>query len=101
MPDTEEQKVHIERAIVRARDGVGDRIDELDRRLRNDLDPKSLARTYAPHLIAGGAVVGLLVGFGMPKIFRKVVTWGVPLTIVALTVKNVRDRDAYGDLETT
>lgn len=99
MPDTEEQKVHIERAIVRARDGVGDRIDELDRRLRNDLDPKSLARTYAPHLIAGGAVVGLLVGFGMPKLFRKLVTWGVPIAIVAMTVKNVRERDAYAEYE--
>ena len=99
MPDTEEQKVHIERAIVRARDGVGDRIDELDRRLRNDLDPKTLAKTYAPHLIAGGAVVGLLVGFGMPKLFRRLITWGVPIAIVAMTVKNVRERDGYAEYE--
>lgn len=91
MADTEEQKVHIERAITRARDGVSTRIDELDRRLRNDLDPKTLAGQYAPQIIAGGAVVGLLVGFGMPKIFRRLVTWGVPLAILAVTIKNARD----------
>ena len=92
MADTDE-KQYIERAIVQARDGVGDRIDELDRHLRTNLDPKSLATAYAPQLIAGGAVLGLLVGFGMPKVFRKLITWGVPLAIVAATVKSVRERD--------
>jgi len=88
-----EEKQYIERAIVRARDGVGDRIDELDRHLRTNLDPKMLASTYAPQLIAGGAVLGVIVGFGIPKVFRKLVTWGVPLAIVAMTIKNVRERD--------
>jgi len=86
-----DQKQYIERAIVRARDGVGDRIDELDRHLRTNLDPKTIARTYAPHLVAGGAVLGIIVGFGLPKVFRKVVTWGVPLGILAMTIKNARD----------
>ena len=89
MPD--DQKTHIQRAIVRARDGVGDRIDELDQHLRSNFDPKTLARTYAPHLIAGGAVVGVIVGFGLPKIFRKLVTWGVPIAIVAVTIKKARE----------
>ncbi|HEX6083710.1 MAG TPA: hypothetical protein VF266_04240 [Thermoanaerobaculia bacterium] len=87
----DEQKEHIQRAIVRARDGVGDRIDELDRRLRDDFNPKTLARTYAPHLIAGGAVLGIVVGFGFPKVFRKLITWGVPIGIIAMTVKNARE----------
>ena len=87
----DEQKEHIQRAIVRARDGVGDRIDELDRHLRTSLDPKTIARTYAPHLIAGGAVLGIVVGFGFPKVFRKLITWGVPLGIIAMTVKNARE----------
>ena len=87
----DEQKEHIQRAIVRARDGVGDRIDELDRHLRTNLDPKTLARTYAPHLIAGGAVLGVVVGFGFPKVFRKLITWGVPIGIIAMTVKNARE----------
>lgn len=88
-----EQKEFIERAIVRARDGVGDRIDELDRHLRTNLDPKALARNYAPQMIAGGAVLGVIVGFGLPKVFRKLVTWGVPIAIAAMTIKNARERD--------
>ena len=92
MAETDE-KQYIERAITRARDGVGDRIDELDRHLRTNLDPKTLATTYAPQLVAGGAVLGVLVGFGMPKIFRKLITWGVPVAIVAMTIKSAKQRD--------
>lgn len=87
----DEEKEHIQRAIVRARDGIGSRIDELDQHLRTTLDPKTLARSYAPHLIAGGAVLGVVVGFGLPKVFRKLVTWGVPLAILAVTIKNARE----------
>lgn len=96
MADSDEQKEHIEKAINRARDGVSSRIDELDRRLRNDLDPKTLASTYATPIIAGGAVIGLLVGFGMPKVFRRLITWGVPLAILAVTIKNARDGEGFG-----
>lgn len=89
------EKQQIERSITRARDGVSDRIDELDRRLRTTLDVKAKARQYAPQLIAGGAVVGLLVGFGMPKIFRRLVTFGVPIAIIAMTVTKVRNGEEY------
>lgn len=89
----DDQKEHIQRAIVRARDGVGDRIDELDRHVRTTLDPKTLASTYAPALIGGGAVLGVIVGFGLPKVFRKLVTWGVPIAILAVTIKNAREAD--------
>ena len=89
----DDQKEHIQRAIVRARDGVGDRIDELDRHVRTNLDPKTLASIYAPALIGGGAVLGLVVGFGLPKVFRKLVTWGVPIAILAVTIKNAREAD--------
>ena len=88
-----DQKQSIERAIVRARDGVGDRIDELDRHLRTNLDPKTLASTYAPALMAGGAVLGIVVGFGLPKVFRKLISWGVPVAIVAMTIKSAREKD--------
>ena len=91
MPDVEEQKEHIQRAIARARDGVGDRIDELDRHVRTNLDPRSLARSYAPQIIAGGAVLGIIVGFGLPKVFRKLIAWGVPIGVIAMTIKNARE----------
>ncbi|HVR41014.1 MAG TPA: hypothetical protein VMU84_18115 [Thermoanaerobaculia bacterium] len=81
------EKEQIERSIERARDGVSDRIDELDRRLRTTLDVKSKASEYAPQLMAGGAVVGLLVGFGIPKIFRRLIAFGVPIAIIAVTMK--------------
>ncbi|HJQ35889.1 MAG TPA: hypothetical protein VKB93_01990 [Thermoanaerobaculia bacterium] len=93
MAETDPEKQSIERAIVRARDGVGDRIDELDHHLRENLNPTTLAKSYAPQIIAGGAVLGLIVGFGMPKILRRVVTWGVPIGILAVTIKNARDGD--------
>jgi hypothetical protein len=83
----DEEKDHIHRAIARARDGVGDRIDELDRHLRTTLDPKPIAEKYAPQLVAGGAVLGVIIGLGMPKIVRRMITWGVPLGFLAMTVK--------------
>lgn len=89
----DEQKEHIQRAIVRARDGVGDRIDELDRHVRTNLNPGTLARNYAPALIGGGAVLGVIVGFGLPKVFRKLISWGVPVAILAVTLKNARQAD--------
>jgi hypothetical protein len=92
MPEIEE-KEHIQRAIVRARDGVGERIDELDRTLRTQLDPSAIAKSYAPQLVAGGAVIGLIVGFGLPKVLRRVITWGIPIGILAMTIKNARERD--------
>jgi hypothetical protein len=89
----EHQKVHIEKAIDRARDGVSERIDELDRKLRSTLDVKSKASEHAPKIIAGGAVVGFLVGFGMPKALRRILGVGVPLALVALKLKNMRDEN--------
>jgi hypothetical protein len=91
MAEEDQEKQSIERAIVRARDGVGDRIDELDQHLRTNLNPKTLAQSYAPQIIAGGAVLGLIIGFGVPKIFRRVIAWGVPIALVAVAVKNRRE----------
>jgi hypothetical protein len=96
MADTAEQKVHIERAIERARDGVSERIDELDSKLRTQLDIRTIARQHAPELIAGGAVVGFLVGFGLPKILKRVVQIGIPLALVAYKVKQSRDGNGDG-----
>ena len=93
----QEQKGDIEREIERARDGVSERIDELDRRLRTSLDVKSLASEHAPKIIAGGAVVGFLVGFGMPKALRKIVGIGLPLALVAMKVHSARNGNGDGD----
>lgn len=85
------EKQQLEHTIVTARDGVSERIDELDRRLRSTLDVKSAASEHAPQIIAGGAAVGFLVGFGFPKVFKRLIQIGVPLALVAWKVKQSRD----------
>ena len=87
----DEEKTSIEREIERARDGVSDRIDELDSRLRTQLDFKSAAREHAPQIVAGGAVLGFLVGFGFPKPLKRLIQIGVPLALIAYKVKQSRD----------
>lgn len=84
------EKESIHREIERARDGVSERVDELDRRLRSSLDVKSMARQHAPKIIAGGAVLGFIAGFGMPKVLRKIVGIGLPLALVAMKVRSAR-----------
>jgi len=91
MADREKQ--NIERSIEQARDGVGERIDELDRKLRTSLDFKTFASRHIPELVAGGAAVGFLVGFGFPKTLRRLVGIGVPLALVAMKVKKARDHN--------
>jgi len=85
-----EEKRSIEQEIERARDGVSDRIDELDSKLRKQLDVKSAASEHAPQLMAGGAVVGFLVGFGFPKTLKRLIQVGVPLVVLAYKVKQSR-----------
>ena len=89
-----EEKQSIERQIVAARDGVGQSIDELDRQLRRSLDVTAIAAAHAPQLVAGGAVVGFLVGFGFPKVFKRILQIGVPVAVVAWKVKQMKDRSA-------
>ncbi|HVS33548.1 MAG TPA: hypothetical protein VMS98_19090 [Thermoanaerobaculia bacterium] len=90
------QKVDIERAIERARDGVSERIDELDRRLRTSLDVKTIAGEHVPKIMAGGAVVGFLVGFGLPKLLRRIVGIGLPLALVAMKIQSARNGQSEG-----
>ncbi|MBV8543617.1 MAG: hypothetical protein JO088_02630 [Acidobacteria bacterium] len=95
----DDEKQQLDQTIVSARDRVGDRIDELDRRLRKQLDFKGIASEHAPQLVAGGAVVGLLVGFGFPKLFKRVIQIGLPVALVAYGVKKAKaNHDADGAL---
>ena len=87
----QEEKQQIETEIERARDGVGDRIDELDRVLRRQLDVKAMASDHAPQLVVGGAVVGFLVGFGFPTVLKRAIQIGIPVALIAWKVKQSRD----------
>ena len=85
------EKKQVEAEIERAREGIGDRIDELDAQLRRKLDFDAMAREHAPQIVAGGAVVGFLVGFGFPKLLKRAIQIGVPLALIAYKVKMSRD----------
>lgn len=95
------EKKQIEAEIERARDGVGDRIDELDAQIRRKLDFDAMAREHAPQIVAGGAVLGFFVGFGSPKMLKRIIQVGVPLALVAYKVKTARDghKEAEGYAE--
>ena len=86
----DDEKQQLDQTIVSARDRVGDRIDELDRRLRKQLDFKTIASEHAPQLVAGGAVVGLLIGFGFPKLFKRIIQIGLPVAVLAYSVKKAK-----------
>lgn len=90
MKNAEHQKVHVERAIDRARDGVSERINELDRRFREAVDIQSQASEHAGSLVAGGAVVGFLFGFGLPRTLRRMIAVSVPLALIAMKVQQSR-----------
>jgi hypothetical protein len=92
----QDEKNDIERTIARARDGVGERIDELDRRLRSTLDVKTFVQEHAAQLIAGGAAFGFLVGFVSPRTLGRMITLGIPLAIVAMKVKKSRFNGSSG-----
>lgn len=76
-----EVKAHIELAIERAREGVSERIDEIDRRIRRDLDFHRIAGDHAPQVIAFGIGLGFLLGYGVPKVLLRTIQIGVPVVI--------------------
>ncbi|HVR44404.1 MAG TPA: hypothetical protein VMS56_13280 [Thermoanaerobaculia bacterium] len=92
----ERARDQIETAIDIARERVSDRIDELDRRLRDQLDLGKAAGDHAPQLLAAGAVFGLLVGLGIPKVLLRSIQLGVPIWLAVQIVK--KRRDAARDL---
>jgi hypothetical protein len=95
---TADEKQQIESRIERARDDVGDRIDELDRRLRTTLDFKTMAREHATQLIVGGAALGFLVGFGFPKTLQRLIQVGIPVTLIAWKFKQSRDGHEHAEI---
>jgi hypothetical protein len=87
--DTQHQRAHIELAIERARDRVGDTIDELDHRVRDRLDVKRIAKDHAWQIAAAGGVLGLVLGLGVPRVLLRLIQIGVP---VAIALEIVRRR---------
>lgn len=97
MSERGERRESIEDAIEKARDNVAGRIDEIDRRLRSQLDFKQIAGDHAPQVIATGAVLGFLLGYGIPKVLLRSVQIGVPLWLAIRVVKKRVDAAAEDD----
>ncbi len=94
----EQEKQSIEREIEQARDEVGVRIDELDRKLRTTFDVRGFATEHVGELVAGGAVIGFLAGFGFPRPLRRVLQFGIPLVLITYKVKASRDGHLPSDI---
>lgn len=91
--DSDHVREHIELAIERARGNVGERIDELDRKLRDRLDLSQMASEHAPQLMAAGAVFGFLLGFGVPKVLLRTLQLGIPIVLaVQIARKKIEER---------
>ena len=88
MSDNDHVKLHIQKAIDRARGGVGDKIDEIDSRLRSSLDIRQQARDHAPQLVAAGLTVGFLIGIGVGRTAIRLLQFGVPIAIATKLVKS-------------
>lgn len=85
--DVEHAREHIEIAIERARSGIGDRIDAIDRELRARLDVKQMIGDHAPEFLAIGFGVGFLIGFGAPKLLSRSIQIGIPLFLAVQTAR--------------
>jgi len=76
-----------------ARDDTPDGVHKMRvgaRRLRSSFDFKAVASEHAPQLMAGGAVVGFLVGFGFPRPLRRIMKFGIPIALVAAKIRSSR-----------
>src|SRR5258708_35887915 len=86
----DDEKRQLKQTFESAGAGGGARTNERARRSRRRLDIKTIAAEHAPQLVAGGAVVGFLVGFGFPKVVKRVLQIRIPIAIVAARVNKMR-----------
>jgi hypothetical protein len=82
----------IERSIVEARGELSDKIDQLDRKLRAELDLKKIASEHAIQLVGAGAAVGFVLGFGVPRAILRMLQIGVPIGLAVVIARRVHER---------
>lgn len=81
----------LERKIQEARDGLSERIDELDAKLRRELDLQKVASEHAVQLMGAGAAIGLVLGVGVPRAILRLLQIGVPIGIAIVVAKRVSE----------
>lgn len=85
MSETDLQKNHAVREIIRARGELSADIQQLGDKLRRT--QRQAPRDHAPKLVAGAAVAGILAGFAAPEVLKKALKWGGPIALAAVAVK--------------
>ncbi len=101
MSPSNDIKSKIETSIDSARRNVGKRVDQIDRKLRADLDVRRVAAENAPQLVAAGVAAGIVLGFGLPKPLLRIVQIAVPVAIAAVVAKKIAERGDACDVTTT
>ncbi len=95
MTPTDDEKTKIERSIAMARKSVGERVDQIDRKLRVDLDIRRVAGESAPQLVAAGVAAGIVLGYALPKPLLRILQIAVPVGIAAVVVQRVREQGLF------
>jgi hypothetical protein len=90
----------IERSITEARDGLSEKIDQLDQKLKDELDFSRLASEHAAQLMGAGAAIGFVLGLGVPRAILRLLQIGVPIGLavaIAKRVQEIREEDGGGE----
>jgi len=81
------KRAEIESTIESARQNITKTIDEIDSRIRGQLDIRKMASEHAPQMMAAGAAFGFMLGYGVPKVFLRTAQIGVPIVIAVQLVR--------------
>lgn len=87
----------IERSIDEAREGLSERIDQLDEKLRKDFDLNKIASEHAVQLMGAGAAIGLVLGIGVPRAVLRMMQIGIPIGIAIAVAKKAHELQEEGE----
>jgi hypothetical protein len=84
-------RVQIERTIEEAREGLSERIDQLDKKLRKELDLNKIASEHAVQLMGAGAAIGFVLGIGVPRAVLRLLQIGIPIGLAIAVAKRAHE----------
>ena len=82
----------IEVTIDRARQSVGETIDEIDGRIRSQLDLRKFAGEHTPQIVIASTAIGFVLGYSAPRAFARIAHVGLPLALAYAIVRKARAR---------
>jgi hypothetical protein len=94
MTQIDDEKTNIQESIAMARKGVGERVDQIGHKLRQDFDIRRIAGENAPQLVAAGVAAGIVLGYALPKPVLRLLQIAVPAGIAAVVLQKVTEQAA-------